>query len=71
MQQPSNQMPRDKTQLTDYQKEILALEPKREDYPLASDEAWEEIRAGFRNRIAHILRPRARRSLDSPENRPR
>ena len=43
MQQPSNQMPRDKTQLTDYQKEILALEPKREDYPLASDEAWEEM----------------------------
>tara|TARA_R110002020_G_scaffold205060_1_gene409538 strand:- start:285 stop:470 length:186 start_codon:yes stop_codon:yes gene_type:complete len=60
-------MPRDKTELTDYQKKILALEPKRENYPLADDEEWEEIRAGFRHRTAHILRPRAPLSTGSPK----
>ena len=67
MQQPRRQMPRETRQFTDYQKKILALEPKREDHPNADDEEWKEIKDGFRHRTAHILRPQAPRSTGSPK----
>ena len=62
-------MPLDPDELTDYQKKVLALAPKREDYPLAGDEEWEEIRAGFRHRTAHIFK--VRKSHPDPNKGPR
>jgi len=52
----------------EYHAFLRSQTPKREDFPKAGDDEWEEILAGYHHRVSPALRPQVPLLKDLPKD---